>query len=289
MEVVRSVAEMRKRAAELREAGSVVALVPTMGALHEGHLSLVRIARELADTVVVSIFVNPTQFGPSEDLERYPRDLDRDAALAAEAGGDLVFAPAIGEIYPARYDTVVHVQRLTRRLCGAFRPGHFDGVCTVVAKLLNIVRPSLAVFGQKDAQQAAVIERMVADLDMDVEIVRGPTVREPDGLAMSSRNVYLSIEERADAAVLHEALELGRSLHAAGEKDAAKVVGSMRELIEAKETTEIQYLVAVDAATLEDVSELADGTLLATAVHVGATRLIDNVVLGGAGETTVHG
>ncbi len=289
MEVVRSVAEMRKRAAELREAGSVVALVPTMGALHEGHLSLVRIARELADTVVVSIFVNPAQFGPSEDLERYPRDLDRDAALAAEAGGDLVFAPAIGEIYSARYDTVVHVQRLTRRLCGAFRPGHFDGVCTVVAKLLNIVRPSLAVFGQKDAQQAAVIERMVADLDMDVEIVRGPTVREPDGLAMSSRNVYLSIEERADAAVLHEALELGRSLHATGEKDAAKVVGSMRELIEAKETTEIQYLVAVDAATLEDVSELADGTLLATAVHVGATRLIDNVVLDGAGETTVHG
>lgn len=274
---------MKGRARALRTGGKRVGLVPTMGYLHEGHLSLVRTARDLADTVVVSVFVNPTQFGPSEDLERYPRDLPRDSALAEEAGCDILFVPTAREIYPARYATVVHVQRLSERLCGGFRPGHFDGVCTVVAKLFEIVRPSIAVFGQKDGQQAAIIERMVADLNMGVEIVRAPTVREPDGLAMSSRNSYLSDEERRDAPVLHQALERGRALYTEGERDAAEVLGEMRALIESRPSAEIQYLAAVDSRTLDDVTELGPGTMLALAAFFGTTRLIDNIVLGDRG------
>jgi pantoate--beta-alanine ligase len=280
VEIIRSVDQMRRRSAEFRDAGSVVALVPTMGALHEGHLSLVRLAGELADVVVVSVFVNPTQFGPSEDFERYPRDLDEDARLAADAGADVVFAPEAREVYPAGFETVVHVQKLTRKMCGAFRPGHFEGVTTVVAKLLNVVRPNVAVFGQKDGQQAAVIERMAADLDMGVEIVRGPTVREPDGLAMSSRNAYLSPEERKDALVLHEALEYAEQLYRCGESDAALLLDGMRTLIGSVKGAEIQYVAAVDAKTLEDVPELGPGVMFALAVVIGKTRLIDNVVLG---------
>ncbi len=279
METIRTVAEMERRASELRESGAVIGLVPTMGALHEGHLSLIRRAAGLADTVVVSIFVNPTQFGPSEDFESYPRDVERDAALAGEAGCDIVFAPEAHDVYPAHYATVVHVQHLTRRLCGAFRPGHFDGVTTVVAKLLNIVRPHLAVFGRKDGQQLAVIERMVADLDMGVRIVPGDTVREPDGLAMSSRNSYLSDAEREDAVVLSQALELARGLFDSGETNAALVVGRMREMIESKETTEIQYIEAVDRATMDPVAELGENVMIAMAVFLGKTRLIDNMVL----------
>ena len=279
METIRTVEEMKRRASELRDAGSVVGFVPTMGSLHEGHLSLIRQAAALADTVVVSIFVNPTQFGPAEDFESYPRDLERDGALAAEAACDILFAPEAADVYPAHYATVVHVQHLTRRLCGAFRPGHFDGVTTVVAKLFGIVRPHLAVFGQKDGQQLAVIERMVADLNMDVTIVPGPTVREDDGLAMSSRNAYLTDDQRRDAVVLFESLELARSLYEAGETDADEVVGRMRELIDAKASTEIQYVEAVDRATMDPVSELREDAMIALAVHFGTTRLIDNIVL----------
>lgn len=257
----------------------MVGLVPTMGYLHEGHLSLVRLARELSDTVVVSVFVNPTQFGPSEDFDNYPRDLTRDARLAGEAGCDLLFVPSAEEMYPAHYATVVHVQKLGRRLCGAFRPGHFDGVCTVVAKLLNIVRPEVAVFGQKDGQQAAIIERMAADLDLGVRIVRGPTVREADGLAMSSRNSYLSEDERADAAVLYQALEKARGLYESGETDAAAVIERVRSMIDARPTARSQYVAAVDRDTLDDVQELGPDTMIALAVFVGETRLIDNVVL----------
>ena len=284
MDVIRSVSEMSERASALRGSGSVVGLVPTMGYLHEGHLSLVKLAATLSDTVVVSVFVNPTQFGPSEDLESYPRDLERDARLAEEAGCDILFVPTVEEMYPARYSTVVHVQKLGRRLCGAFRPGHFDGVCTVVAKLLNIVRPDVAVFGQKDGQQATIIERMVADLDMGVRIVRGPTVREPDGLAMSSRNSYLSDGEREDAAVLNEALETARGLYDSGETDAAAVLEKMRAMIDSRPTAEAQYVAAVDRTTLEDVAELGPDTMIALAVFVGKTRLIDNVVLGERAE-----
>ena len=279
METIRTVEELKRRASELRDAGSVVGFVPTMGSLHEGHLSLIRQAAALADTVVVSIFVNPTQFGPAEDFESYPRDLERDGALAAEAACDILFAPEAADVYPAHYATVVHVQHLTRRLCGAFRPGHFDGVTTVVAKLFGIVRPHLAVFGQKDGQQLAVIERMVADLNMDVTIVPGPTVREDDGLAMSSRNAYLTDDQRRDAVVLFESLELARSLYEAGETDADEVVGRMRELIDAKASTEIQYVEAVDRATMDPVSELREDAMIALAVHFGTTRLIDNIVL----------
>ncbi|MFH1502662.1 MAG: pantoate--beta-alanine ligase [Candidatus Eisenbacteria bacterium] len=279
METIRSVEEMRARTRTLREAGSVVGLVPTMGYLHEGHLSLVRQARDVSDAVVVSIFVNPTQFGPSEDLERYPRDLERDTELARGAGCDVLFVPTVAEIYPARYATVVHVQKLSTKLCGAFRPGHFDGVCTVVAKLLNIVEPSVAVFGQKDGQQAAVIERMVADLDMDVRIVLGPTVREKDGLALSSRNRYLSPGERADAVSLHEALSGARLRYEAGERDAHLVVEGVREAIDARPTASVQYVAAVDRGTLDEVSELGPGVMIAVAAFVGSTRLIDNVVL----------
>ena len=283
MEIVRTVGEMKERARALRASGGVIALVPTMGYLHEGHLTLVRTARELADSVVVSIFVNPTQFGPSEDLATYPRDLERDVALLEDAGADIVFAPEAPDVYPQGFATVVHVQRLGEKLCGAFRPGHFDGVCTVVAKLFEVVRPDLSVFGQKDGQQAAIIERMVEDLGMDVQVIRGPTVREPDGLALSSRNGYLSDEERAEAPVLHAALEHARSLYDSGETDAAKVLEEVRAMIEAKPHAEVQYVSAVDWKSLDDVAELRAGTMLVLAVFFGKTRLIDNLVLGEAG------
>lgn len=283
MEIIRTVAEMKSRTREFRSGEAVVGFVPTMGYLHEGHLTLVRMAGELADTVVVSIFVNPTQFGPSEDLDRYPRDLERDLALLEEAGADVVFVPEADDVYPAGHATVVHVERLGDGLCGAFRSGHFDGVCTVVAKLFEIVRPNLSVFGQKDGQQVAIIERMVQDLGMDVQIVRGPIVREPDGLAMSSRNGYLSEEERAEAPVLRQALEQARALFEGGETDVAKVLAEVRAVIEAKPHAEVQYVSAVDWKSLEDVAELGAGTMLALAVYFGGTRLIDNLVLGDVG------
>jgi pantoate--beta-alanine ligase len=280
VETVTSIVEMKRAAGSLRRGGRTVALVPTMGALHEGHLSLIRQADARANVVVVSIFVNPTQFGPSEDFDTYPRDLERDSELAQAAGCDIIFAPEVDDMYPASSATRVCVSGLTERLCGAFRPGHFDGVCTVVAKLFSIVRPHLAVFGQKDGQQVAVIERMVADLEMGVEIVRSPIVREPDGLAMSSRNAYLSGGERRDAVVLFESLKHAVSRYGAGERNVERIVSEMREMIEAKETTDIQYIAAVDARTLEDVDDAGEGVMLALAVFVGKTRLIDNVILG---------
>ncbi len=280
METVTSIVEMKRAAGSLRREGRTVALVPTMGALHEGHLSLIREADARADDVIVSVFVNPTQFGPSEDFDTYQRDLERDSELAQAAGCDIMFAPEVEDMYPEGSATQVCVSGLTERLCGAFRPGHFDGVCTVVAKLFAIVRPHLAVFGQKDGQQVAVIERMVVDLDMGVEIVTSSTVREPDGLAMSSRNANLSDIERRDAAVLFESLEHAVSRYGAGERNVERVVSEMREMIEARETTEIQYIAAVDASTLEDVDELGENVMLALAVFVGTTRLIDNLVFG---------
>ena len=279
MERVSSIAEMRETTARLRSEGKRIGFVPTMGALHEGHLSLVRAARERADAVVVSVFVNPTQFGPSEDFASYPRDIEQDAALADEAGCDVLFVPAADEIYPEHYATVVHVQKLTQKMCGAFRPGHFDGVTTVVAKLLSIVRPHFVVFGQKDGQQVAVIERMTADLEMDVEIVRGPTVREADGLALSSRNAYLSKDERARAAVLNRALRRAESLYESGTTAAGDVLEAVQETISEGGGVDLQYCVAVDSRTLEDVTDLRPGAMIALAAFVGTTRLIDNVVL----------
>jgi pantoate--beta-alanine ligase len=291
LEIIRSVAGMKARSRAVRDDGSVLAFVPTMGYLHEGHINLVRMAVELAEFVAVSIFVNPTQFGPSEDLDRYPRNFDRDRALLEEAGADLVFAPEASDMYPEGFATVVHVERMGEKLCGAFRPGHFDGVCTVVAKLFNIVRPNLAVFGQKDGQQVAILERMVADLDMDVEIVRGPTIREADGLALSSRNSYLTKEERRQAPVLHEALEHARGLYEAGETDTERVISEIRSMIGSKAAANMQYVSAVDWKSLEDRPTLVPGTMIALAVFFGKTRLIDNIVLGdvGAGRGRASG
>jgi pantoate--beta-alanine ligase len=282
LEIIRSVAEMKSRSRGLRDGGSVVGFVPTMGYLHDGHLNLVRIARELAESVVVSIFVNPTQFGPAEDLDTYPRDFERDTGLLRDVGADVVFAPGAGDMYPEGFATVVHIERMGEKLCGAYRPGHFDGVCTVVAKLFEIVRPHLAVFGQKDGQQVAITERMVGDLDMDVEIIRGPTVREEDGLAMSSRNSYLTDDERRQAPVLHAALDRGRALFESGETDAGRVLSEIRSMIESQPAARLQYVSAVDWKTLEDRDRLEPGTMIALAVFFGKTRLIDNVVLGEA-------
>jgi len=276
MEIVRTVAAMRAATEAARAAGRRVGFVPTMGYLHEGHLSLVRAARERADVVVVSIFVNPTQFGPGEDLSRYPRDLERDVAMLTGEGVDLVFAPEAAEIYPEGARTFVEVEGLSDRLEGASRPGHFRGVATVVTKLFEIVRPHVAVFGQKDAQQALVIRRMVRDLRIDVEIVVGPTRRDDDGVALSSRNVYLSADERKAARAIPRALAAARTAWERGERDARKIVATARAVLDAEPLLRLDYLALVDADTLDPVERAGGEMLLAVAVFAGKTRLIDN-------------
>jgi pantoate--beta-alanine ligase len=279
MRKTESIAEVRDAVTGARIQGLRVALVPTMGYLHEGHLALVDRARQLADWVAMSVFVNPLQFGPGEDLERYPRDLERDAALAAERGVDLFFAPSVAEMYPSGAPRVVVVPETgTDVLCGASRPGHFRGVLTVVAKLLGIFTPDVAVFGQKDFQQAALIRRMVADLDYPVQIEVAPTVREADGLALSSRNVYLSPAERERALRLSRALHRSRSLWRAGESDAEALRAAMRNVLSV-EGIEIEYAEVVDPATLQPLRRVEAGAVCAVAARVGATRLIDNLVL----------
>jgi len=268
---------------ELRARGKRIGLVPTMGALHEGHLSLMGRAREMCDTVVASIFVNPTQFGPNEDFEQYPRDLARDAEFAFTRGVDFIFAPAHEDMYPQGFATYVIVERLSEKLEGASRPGHFRGVTTVVNKLFNIVHPHFAFFGRKDAQQVIIIKRMVRDLSMDVEMVVGPTVREEDGLALSSRNVYLSTEERKAATVLRRALERCRTLYNGGERDSDRLISTMRTLIEAEPLARVDYIAITDTEWLEPVEIIPTDrpTLVSLAVFVGNTRLIDNIVLNG--------
>jgi pantoate--beta-alanine ligase len=263
-----------------RAAGRRIALVPTMGFLHEGHLSLIRWAGEQADDVVVSIFVNPTQFGPSEDFEAYPRDMERDLALCAGAGADVVFAPGVEDMYPAGFQTVISVTELSRPLCGATRPGHFDGVATVVTKLFTIVRPHLGVFGEKDYQQLQVIKRFAADLNLGVEVVGRPTVREADGLAMSSRNKYLTPEQRPAALTLSRALALAEDLVARGERESGSILAELRGMIEAVPGTEIDYLELRHPETLAPAGRVDGRTLLALAVKVGKARLIDNRVIG---------
>jgi len=280
--LVTTVAELRAATDAVRARGDRVGFVPTMGALHEGHLSLVREARRRAALAVASIFVNPTQFGPSEDLARYPRDLDGDLAKAGVAGADLVFAPTVAEMYPAGEKTRVAVSGLTEGLCGAFRPGHFDGVTTVVCKLFAAVGPCVAIFGRKDYQQLKVIERMTKDLLLPVEVVGMPIVREPDGLAMSSRNAYLSAEERARALSLHRGLGAARALFEAGTRRAAVLLAAARPPIAAAMAS-IDYLTLADPETLAPVPDDADAgprALLAVAARIGKTRLLDNVVLG---------
>lgn len=253
--------------------------VPTMGFLHDGHLELVRRAREACDHVAVSIFVNPTQFGPREDLSRYPRDTERDLALLREAGVDAAFMPEAAEVYPPGFGTWVEVEGLTTKLEGKYRPGHFRGVATVVCKLLSIVRPDCAYFGQKDAQQLLVIRRMAADLNLPGAVVAVPTVREPDGLALSSRNVYLTAEQRRQALALSRALRLAEERYAAGERRAGAIKRAMRRLIAAEPEARIQYISVADAETLAELTEIDRPALVSLAVFVGGTRLIDNTRL----------
>ena len=280
MQILRRADEARAFSRRSRSEGERLALVPTMGYLHEGHLSLISAARKGAGRVVVSIFVNPLQFGPSEDLARYPTDFERDARMCEEAGVDAIFRPDAAEMYPAGHATRVTVEGpLTSGLCGASRPGHFAGVATVVAKLFAICEPDVAVFGQKDAQQAAVIRRMTADLNLPVEIVVAPIVREADGLAMSSRNVYLNAEERSQAASLHRALVAAQALASSGAVEREALLRAVREVLAGASLARIDYAELVDAETLETVPRLERPALLALAVFFGKTRLIDNVVL----------
>jgi pantoate--beta-alanine ligase len=277
--VARTVADVRGGVARARAGGRSIGLVPTMGALHEGHLSLIRRARAQCDYVVVSIFVNPTQFGPGEDLEAYPRDEGRDLALAGEAGAQLAFVPAAEEVYPEGFSTTVAVAGVTERLCGAARgPEHFSGVATVVTKLLHIVPPDVAFFGQKDFQQTVVIRRLVADLDIPVQIEVCPTVREPDGLALSSRNAYLTDEQRARALALHEALTAAERAIADGERSAERMLAAGRDAMAAR-GVEPGYLELVDPGTLEPLTAVEGRVLVAVAAQVGAARLIDNALV----------
>ena len=277
MIIAKTIAEVRSAVRQWHREGLSVGLVPTMGYLHAGHASLVDRAVSMCDRVVVSDFVNPTQFAPGEDLAVYPRDYEHDCALLREHGCDLVFYPPVEEMYAPDAATYVEIlSDMPRQLCGRTRPTHFRGVCTVVSKLFNIAEPDLAFFGEKDAQQLAVIRRMVRDMSYGIEIVGCPIVREPDGLAMSSRNSYLNKEERQAALVLYRAVELGRQMAAEGEKDAGKLIAEMSALINAEPLARIDYLSAVDGVSLLPVERLEPGTLVAMAVYIGKTRLLDN-------------
>ncbi|AJE03322.1 pantoate--beta-alanine ligase [Geobacter pickeringii] len=280
MKIIESVTEMQAFAREARREGKSIALVPTMGYLHKGHASLMKEGRKRGDILVASIFVNPTQFGPSEDLDSYPRDLARDTAVATGAGVDVIFAPKAGDMYPRGYQTYVNAEELTLPLCGASRPGHFRGVTTVVTKLFNIIKPTVALFGKKDFQQLAVIRHMVADLNMDIEIVGMPIIREDDGLAMSSRNAYLQPEERKNALCLCRALAAARGLFNGGERSAQTLRERVVRLIGEVPGTSIDYADFRNKDTLDAVETADEDTLLALAVRVGKTRLIDNCILG---------
>jgi pantoate--beta-alanine ligase len=279
MEIVRTVKELRERVRKERSEGKLTGLVPTMGALHAGHASLIRAARNACGLVVTSIFVNPTQFGPNEDFARYPRTFDADCALAEAEGCDLVFAPSVDEVYPSGATTFVDVEGLSERLDGASRPGHFRGVATVVAKLLIAAEPDLAFFGQKDAAQVAILRRMVADLRMHSQIVVCPIIREADGLALSSRNVYLSAEERAQALALNRVIRRVEALVSGRERRAGALIAAAGEVLRAESAIRVDYVAVVDWDSLLPVEVAGAGTLFAVAAWVGATRLIDNTIL----------
>ncbi len=278
MKVIHTVGEMRAARARVADLG----LVPTMGYLHAGHLSLVKRAKAENTAVAASIFVNPTQFGANEDLSRYPRDLPRDLGLLEAAGVDFVFTPDAAEMYPPGFDTQILVGGVTDRLEGAVRPGHFAGVATVVAKLFNIVQPTRAYFGQKDAQQSVVIRKLVRDLDLPVEVVVAPTVREADGLALSSRNSYLTAEERAVAPVIFQALSAARAHFDAGERDAEGLRQAVRRMLAEQPSLTVDYVSVADPLTLRELEAVDTGALVSTAARLGATRLIDNLILGGS-------
>jgi pantoate--beta-alanine ligase len=279
MQHIETIAEMKAACRRVRRDGKTLGFVPTMGALHEGHFSLVRASKARCDVTTVSIFVNPLQFSPSEDLAKYPRTLERDSQLLHELDVDLLFIPGVDEMYPPGAKTYVMVEELSNKLDGASRPGHFRGVTTVVAKLFEIVRPDFAFFGQKDAAQVAVLRKMVSDLDLDVELVVCPIVREPDGLAMSSRNVYLTPQQRQQALVLYRCLMRVQAAVEAGECDAAKLIEIGKQVIAAEPGARLDYFAIVDLETLDPVTQVSEGSLVAVAAYVGATRLIDNILL----------
>ena len=279
MEVAKTIENVRSQVKIARGKGSKIGLVPTMGALHIGHISLIEAAANDCEFVVVSIFVNPTQFGPGEDFEKYPRPLEADLKICRKAGVDVVFAPSPQQIYPAENVTWVTVEKLTEPLCGRSRPGHFRGVTTVCAKLFNIVAPDAAYFGQKDGQQAIVIKRMVADLNMPLEIVICPTVREPNGLAISSRNQYLTAQQKKDAANIYKSLQICRRMIDAGTTKTDQIIAEMRELLQQIPSSEIEYVSIVDAETLESIEKVAGKVLAAVAVKISPARLIDNILV----------
>ena len=281
MKRITTIAEMKAVCRQVAHSGKTLGFVPTMGALHEGHLSLVRASQARCAVTAVSIFVNPLQFGPAEDLDKYPRPLERDAALLEELGVDFLFTPAVGEMYPPGAKSYVLVEELSNKLDGASRPGHFRGVTTVVAKLFEIVRPDCAFFGQKDAAQVAVLRKMVKDLDMDVEMVVCPTVRERDGLAMSSRNAYLTPEQRQQALVLHRSLMRVQMAADQGEREAIKLIELGEQVLAEEEGVRLDYFAVVEPETLDPVEDISHGALVAVAAYVGTTRLIDNILITG--------
>ena len=278
MNIISTIDKMQKKSSQIRRDNKIIAFVPTMGFLHEGHLSLIKKAKEVGDIVVVSIFVNPTQFGPKEDLDKYPHNFERDRELCQDAGADFIFYPEVNEIYPETYFTYVEVHNITHALCGLSRPEHFKGVTTIVTKLFNIVKPHKAIFGQKDFQQSQVIKRMVSDLNMDIEIIRSPIIREADGIAMSSRNKYLSESERKDALVLSKSLLLAKDFIKIGKLDSIYIKDKMIKLISSV-PSQIDYVEIVDADTLKEVEQVKNNTLFALAVKIGKTRLIDNLYI----------
>ena len=279
MIIVEKIRDLKAVINEERRKGKTIGLVPTMGYLHEGHISLVKASKRENDFTVISIFVNPTQFGVNEDFSKYPRDIERDSKMAEEAGVDVIFAPSIDEMYPRGYKTYVDVEDITDKMCGKSRPGHFKGVTTVVAKLFNIVQANRAYFGQKDAQQVIVIKKMVEDLNMNIEIVTCPIVREKDGLAMSSRNVYLGSDAREAALILSKVLFEVEKLINNGERDKEKIVEFIEKKISSERLAVIDYLAVVSAEDLSDVEQIAGKVLIALAVKFGSTRLIDNIIM----------
>jgi len=279
MEVAKTIESVRALVRAARSGGKKIGFVPTMGALHRGHISLIEAAKQQTDFVVVSIFVNPTQFGPGEDFQKYPRPLEMDLKICRQQGVDLVFTPKSAEMYASENLTWVTVEELSEPLCGQFRPGHFRGVATVCAKLFNIVQPDVAFFGQKDAQQAIVIKRMVADLNMPLEIIVCPTVREPDGLAMSSRNQYLSPSQRKDAVYIYKSLQKSQQMIDHGIKDVRRITAGMQKILNQVPSMKIEYVSIVDAETLQSLDRIGGRILAAMAVRIGSTRLIDNILV----------
>jgi len=280
MVLIEDIASMKRYVLAVKSNGTTIGLVPTMGYFHEGHLMLMRMAKKISDHLIISLFVNPAQFGQGEDLDKYPKDMERDKTLARAVGVECIFAPSVEEMYPEGYSTYVNVENITNVLCGVSRPHHFRGVATVVTKLFNIIEPDIAVFGEKDFQQLAVIKQLVKDLNMNVRVVGHPTIREPDGLAMSSRNAYLRVDERKKSLILNKSLHLARNLFAEGVRDASKIRDSVKKMISSEEGCDIDYVEVVDPERLSPIRTIEDKALIALAVRIGSTRLIDNTVLG---------